>query len=133
MHAHTRCLWTECFWDILQQQLAGPLLLEKPSMYVHGREGDCWERNEIYEGSVRRYDGGVWSTRKEGNEKFYEYEHIVEVNKEMENELGSMKKENDILQKKMCKLWRQLEDLKGNVKNDSEKYMKFVVNPNSWN
>ena len=48
----------------------------------------------------------------------------------MKKELGSMKKENKILKEKCVSYEVQLKELKGKVKNDSEKLMKRVVSPN---
>ena len=78
---------------------------------------------EVLEGVMGKCDA-LEKENKEMKIKFQEYEHILEVNKELQNELGSMKQENDICKKKCGTYELQLKDLKEKVKDDSEKIEK---------
>ena len=71
---------------------------------------------------------------KEMNIKFREYERTLQVNKELQNELGSMKQENAILKEKSGTYESQLKDLKEKMKDDSEKKSKkHVAKPSEMN
>ena len=65
----------------------------------------------LLEGAMGKCD----SLEKENREmkiKFQEYEHTLEINKELQKELGSMKQENDILKEKCGTYKSQMKDLK---------------------
>ena len=72
---------------------------------------------EVLEGIMGKCDA-LERENKEIKIKFQEYEHTLKVDNEIKQELGSMKKENDILKEKCGTYELQLEDLREKMKDD---------------
>ena len=86
---------------------------------------------EILDGMMTKYDL-LANENKETKSKILKYDHIMETNKDMKEELGNIRKENKDLKKKCENYEAQLEDLKGKVMDDSEKKLIKCVATQSW-